>query len=122
MTIMGNRSEHAIFGALAALTTYGLYKLKKEEKPTIQGALGSLLVGAFAGVLPDLLEPASHPTHRSFFHSFTLLMMLMQGNLKTWEAQNLTEDQKLVISLLSAGYGSHLLSDSSTPRSIPFLV
>jgi len=117
-----DRTDHAIIGALASLGLYGLYKYLKQEKPTIHGAFGSLLVGGLAGVLPDVLEPATSPGHRSLFHSMALLIMLTYGNLKAWESQDLTEDQKLGISLLSAGYGSHLLSDSSTPKSIPFLV
>lgn len=117
-----DRTDHAIIGALVSLGLYGLYKYLKQEKPTIPGALGSLLVGGLAGVLPDVFEPATSPNHRSFFHSIAILVMLVSGNLKVWESQKLTEDQKLVISLLSAGYGSHLLSDSRTPKSIPFLV
>lgn len=117
-----DRTEHAIIGALMSLGLYGLYKYLKQEKPSIPGALGSLLIGGLAGVLPDVLEPATSPSHRSFFHSIALLLMLTYGNLKAWESQNLTDDQKLVISLLSASYSSHLLSDSSTPKSIPFLV
>ena len=116
-----NRFEHAIIGALAALGLYGLYKYVKQEKPTIQGALGSLIVGGLVGIAPDILEPATSPSHRSFFHSITLLAVLAYGNHKVWESQNLSEDQKLIISMLSAAYGSHLVSDSVTPKSIPFI-
>lgn len=119
---MGDKSEHGFLGALIGLVTYGLYKSKNNAPLTIQGVLGSLLLGGFVGVLPDILEPANSPNHRSFFHSRTLLAMLIHGNKKVWESQNLTENQKLIISMLSTAYGSHLLSDSSTPKSIPFLV
>ena len=117
-----DKNEHSIIGALVSLGLYGLYKYMKQEKPTVLGAIGSLLLGGIAGVLPDIVEPANSPNHRSFFHSVTLLMILTYGNHKVWESQNLTDEQKLVVSLLSAAYGSHLFSDSSTPKSIPFLV
>ena len=116
------KSEHAIIGALASLGLYGLYKYVKQEKPTVLGAIGSLLLGGIAGVLPDIVEPATNPNHRSLFHSITLLAMLTYGNKKVWESQNLTEDQKVAISMISAAYGSHLVSDSSTPKSIPLIV
>lgn len=117
-----DRTEHAIIGALASLGLYGLYKYLKQERPTIPGALGSLVIGGLAGIIPDVLEPATSPNHRNFFHSMAFLAILASGNQKIWESQNLSEDQKLVISMLSAGYGSHLLSDSGTPKSLPFLV
>ena len=117
-----DRTDHAIIGALASLGLYGLYKYLKKEKPSIPGVVGSLLVGGLTGILPDVLEPATSPSHRSLFHSIALLLMITYGNLKAWESQNLTEDQKLMISMLSAGYGSHLLSDSGTPKGIPFII
>ena len=116
-----NRFEHAIIGALAALGLYGLSKYSKQERPTLLGALGSLIVGGLAGIAPDMLEPATGPSHRSFFHSIAFLVVLAYGNQKIWESPNLTEDQKLIISMLSAAYGSHLVSDSVTPKSIPFI-
>ena len=117
-----DKIEHGILGALVAVGLYGAYKYSKRENLTIQGVLGSLVLGGLAGVLPDLLEPATNPNHRSFFHSLALLSMLAYGNKKVWDSQNLTEDQKLVFSLFSVGFGSHLACDSSTPKSIPLLV
>lgn len=117
-----DKTEHAIVGALTGLVTYRLHKLNENEAPTIQGALGFILLGGFAGVLPDILEPATSPNHRSFFHSAALLLMLAHVSQKAWESQNLTDVQKLVISAFTSAYGSHLLSDSLTPKSIPLVV
>ena len=116
-----NRLEHAIIGALVGVGVYGLYKYVKQERLTIPGILGSLIVGGLAGIAPDVLEPATSPSHRSVFHSIILLVILAYGNQKVWQSQNLTDDQKLIISMLSAAYGSHLVSDSVTPKSIPFI-
>jgi membrane-bound metal-dependent hydrolase YbcI (DUF457 family) len=117
-----DKIEHGILGALVSVGLYGAYKYLKRESLTVQGVLGSLVLGGLAGVLPDLLEPATNPNHRSCFHSLVLLSMLAYGNKKVWDSQNLTEDQKLVFSLFSAAFGSHLTCDSSTPKSIPLLV
>jgi len=116
-----DETEHATIGALVSLGLYGLYKYTKQEKPTVLGAIGSLLLGGIAGVLPDTVEPADSPNHRSFFHSRTLLAMLVHGNQKVWKSQKLTEGQKLAISIFSAAYGSHLVTDSRTPKSIPLI-
>jgi len=117
-----DKLEHGILGALVSLGLYGAYKRFKQENLTVKGALGSLVVGGFAGILPDLLEPASSPNHRSFFHSSALLGILVYGNKKVWESQNLTSDQKLLATLFSAAFGSHLASDSITPKGIPLLL
>jgi hypothetical protein len=116
-----DRIEHGILGAFISLSLYGLYKHMRRENPTIGGALGSVVLGGFAGVLPDLLEPATSPNHRSFFHSSILLSILAQGNQKVWQSKTVTSDQKLAVSLFSAAFGSHLVSDSATPKRIPII-
>jgi hypothetical protein len=116
-----DRIEHGVLGALISLGLYGLIKYTRRENPTVQGALGSIVLGGFAGVLPDLLEPATNPNHRSFFHSSFLLSILAYGNQKVWESQTVTSDQKLAVSLFSVAFGTHLVSDSATPKSIPVI-
>jgi membrane-bound metal-dependent hydrolase YbcI (DUF457 family) len=116
-----DKVEHGILGALISLGLYGLYKYTRRENPTIRGALGSVVLGGFAGVLPDLLEPATSPNHRSFFHSSILVSALAYGNQKLWQSRTLTSDQKLAISLFSVAFGSHLVSDSATAKSIPII-
>jgi len=76
-----DKIEHGIVGALVSLGLYGVYKYLRKESSTVAGTLGSLALGGF-GVLPDLLEPATSPSHRGFFHSAALLSMLAYGNKK----------------------------------------
>lgn len=80
--------------------------------------------GAVAGVLPDVLEPATNPNHRSLFHSFTTFSMIIKGNSSIWNESNqtLTKDRKVVISILSAAYCSHLITDSFTTKGLPLLL
>jgi len=117
-----DKIEHAILGSLVSLGLYGEYKSLKKENLTLQGVLGSLVLGGFAGILPDVIEPPSSPNHRGFFHSSALLGILTYGNKKVWESENLTGDQKLFATLFSAAFGSHITSDGITPRSIPLLL
>ena len=117
-----NRTEHGIIGALSAFVAYSFHKKIKGEQASISGIFGSLVLGGFAGILPDLLEPASNPNHRSFFHSITLLALLLQGNQEVRKSIRLASDQKMALSLFSIAYSSHIISDSKTPRSIPFLL
>jgi hypothetical protein len=58
-------AKHMAIGALLEFGGYLLYKYLKAEPPSLVGTTMSLLGGAFAGLLPDLLEPATNPNHRS---------------------------------------------------------
>jgi hypothetical protein len=117
---MGNGAEHGIQGAIDGLGMYVRIKNTKQAELTIQGVIGSLMLGGFAGILPDILEPPSEPNHRGFFHSKALLGILTDWSQKIQKSQNLTEEQKLVISIFSEAYRDHLALDSNTPKGIPF--
>jgi len=113
--------KHMVIGALLGFGGYLSYKYLKNEPPSLVGTLMSLLGGAFAGLLPDLLEPANSPNHRSFFHSVALLLLLTYGNFKIWQNESLDENQKIALSLISAAYSSHLVADSTTAKGLPIL-
>ncbi|OGH05748.1 MAG: hypothetical protein A2W22_02360 [Candidatus Levybacteria bacterium RBG_16_35_11] len=108
-------------GALLGFGGYLLYKFIKEESPNLIEALLSLTGGAIVGLLPDLLEPARNPNHRSLFHSSVILALIAYGNYRVWQNGNLSENQKLALSLLSSAYGSHLIADSTTTKGLPLL-
>jgi len=114
--------EHGILGALVSLGLYEAYKHLRHENPTVQEVLGSLVLGGFAGILPDLIEPPTNPNHRSFFHSSALLGLFAYGNKKVLESPKFTDNQKLFVTLFSAAFGSHLASDSTTAKGIPLLL
>ena len=113
--------KHMAIGAALGFGVYLLYKYLKNEPPSLVGTLMSLFGGAFAGLLPDLLEPATNPNHRSCFHSVALVLILIYGNYKVWENNDLSEDQKLAVSLISTAYSSHLVADSTTTKGLPLL-
>lgn len=78
------------------------------------------LAGGVGGVVPDLLEPADHPGHRQFFHSLAMAGLVAYaasgGHRLRW-----TRLPRLLAATAAAGYLSHVLADSATPRSIPVI-
>jgi len=116
-----DNKKHAAIGAIFGLCGYLLYKDIKQKPIDWLEAILSMIGGAFAGILPDILEPATSPNPRSLFHSAISLLILAYGNQKVWQNENLTEGQKTAISTLSAAYGSHLLAGSTTEKGLPLL-
>lgn len=78
-------------------------------------------VGAAAGLLPDILEPAYHPNHRAVFHSITTAVTLGYGAARAWNSPQFSGSDRIGLLLGYVGYLSHLLADSRTPKSIPLL-
>jgi membrane-bound metal-dependent hydrolase YbcI (DUF457 family) len=70
---MANRKQHAILGATVGVGGYALYSCMKKEKLSWPELLGAGLSGVVGAFLPDIIEPATSPNHRSFFHSVTFM-------------------------------------------------
>src|SRR3989344_7686238 len=112
---MSNRTTHAFVGGLVGLGIY-LYSRKiLDQEPNLKGLLISSLLGAGAGILPDMLEPATNPMHREFFHSVVVgggLAYIVKNIINNPDIDNSTKE---VLITLCGGYGSHLFLDASTP-------
>jgi len=81
--------------------------------------LGAFL-GSIGGILPDLLEPARNPNHRSFFHSWLLLLsMLLVIAFKISKKSTLKWFLSHPFLSFIAGYSSHLLADMTTAKGLP---
>jgi len=92
------------------------------EKPLkIEHVLLSGLCGIIGAALPDILEPATNPHHRSLFHSFATGTVNGFGFNATNKSTTLAEPMKVALRALIISYLSHLILDATTPRSIPFL-
>lgn len=113
--------DHGVLGALIALANDWTYKQKKGQPMTFGDIIKSLVLGGLAGMAPDIIEPATSPNHRGFFHSVGMLKILAYAQDRTCQAQNLTEAQKQLASTLIDAYTSHLLSDSTTQKGLPLL-
>jgi membrane-bound metal-dependent hydrolase YbcI (DUF457 family) len=72
---MPNHNEHLIWGAVAG-AGYCLVSSSavRGREISLAELLGGAISGAIASKLPDFLEPATHPNHRSTFHSLTFLV------------------------------------------------
>ena len=122
---MSNFKQHAILG-LAVGTGLGLLKYLEEKRINPEARLDfkglciHASIGFIAASIPDLLEPANNPNHRTFFHSITFGFL---SCLLTYQAQRSSLDPELksLLTCLGLGYNSHLLADSSTARGLPIL-
>lgn len=119
---MPNAIAHRIgAGAVIGLATAKIESDKGQVslQPVINAALGASM-----GTLPDVIEPALNPNHRKFFHSVTALGMVGYGGYKLWKWEPETDFEKLLkgIGLIGCGaYMTHLLMDSTTPKSLPLI-
>jgi membrane-bound metal-dependent hydrolase YbcI (DUF457 family) len=112
-------ATHAFAGAVAGSAAF----CSEEE-----GSLADLFVacgsGVIGGKLPDKLEPALHPNHRKFFHSLLFAAGVGYAGYKVYKWGPETDWQKvlrIVLLAVAAGYLSHLLLDSLTPKSLPVI-
>jgi membrane-bound metal-dependent hydrolase YbcI (DUF457 family) len=113
---------------LTAGAAVGLFLAHHEQKngsstagPLVSGGLAALLTK-----LPDLLEPASTPNHRQFFHSLMFAALLGVGlhELHAWkpdEDEELLKFVRWVGLLAGSAYLIHLALDFTTAKSLPLI-
>jgi len=109
---------------LTAGAAVGVFIAHSEQK---NGAVTlAPIAGGFAASiltkLPDLLEPATSPNHRQFFHSLAFASLLVAGfvKLRDWETKDSGEEfLKNLGKLAIAGYLIHLALDATTAKSLP---
>lgn len=116
-----NASGHAALGACTGAGVVLLFNksigLKTEPGDVAIGAL----LGGMAGLIPDFLEPATHPHHRALCHSMLTLFTVSYASWKLYYTPKLTPDQKKLLTTLAGGFLSHLVGDSFTPIGLPLL-
>lgn len=118
---MPNAKTHFLVGAGVGAIIYCLIKKAQNQPIELPGLLGMGLAGGVAGLLPDIIEPATSPNHRRFAHSIIALVALGSSISKLNENQNFEATQKELLLTLAFGYGSHLLLDAGTPASLPII-
>jgi len=118
---MPNSKTHFLVGAVIGAGLYCLIKKSQDQPIELSGVLGMGLVGGVAGLLPDIIEPATSPNHREFAHSIAALLVIGSGINKLHENQGIEAGQKELLLTLALGYGSHLLLDAGTPASLPII-
>lgn len=114
---MPSRKAHAWLGAVGSVATYILECNRRGQQPQIEEVLASAIGGGVTGIAPDVVEPATNPNHREFFHSGILGLGLGKG-VQEIDGLNLTEKQKAMARALAIGYLSHLAADATTPKGL----
>jgi membrane-bound metal-dependent hydrolase YbcI (DUF457 family) len=120
-----NAKEHGCLGAVAGAgyTIFKYLKNKEEDSHScfpLDQLVINVLLGIIFATLPDWLEPATNPNHRKFLHSFTmggLVIYGMYGN----HIQDIDDKTLNIIRSIGFSYLSHLVADSTTPKSIPLI-
>lgn len=113
--------KHIGIGFVAGALAYAVYKYSRKEEITLEGITKSGMVGGTFSLTPDFLEPPTNPNHRAFAHSVVAMMAGSYGGYKGLQNGNLDEETKELLIAALAGYGSHILADGMTPKSIPML-
>ena len=76
---MPNREEHRLTATVMGMTVAAFGARERKPIRAIAEAIGGGVGGRWGGILPDLLEPATSPTHRHFAHSVTIGVGLSAG-------------------------------------------
>jgi len=117
-----NGPAHQIVAGVAT----GVYIAQREHRAGIQTAKPMLggVAAAFLTKLPDILEPATSPNHRQFFHSlaFVGLLGLALHELNRWQPESSRgEVVKALGQVAIPAYLIHLFLDSLTAKSLPLV-
>lgn len=130
LKIMPNLNEHlkigATTGAIAGGILNGIKQFNQMQsdptkafdfKELIGSAIAGSMISTLTCMLPDILEPATNPNHRQFFHSITAYGTVIYLSHRVGKSQFSIEEQNFLQCVLS-GYASHLLADSQTPKGL----
>jgi len=119
---MASGSTHQMAAAVIVGGTCLCIESSQEEKAG-KSVIGAVLAATMTR-LPDVLEPATHPNHRQFFHSiaFASLLGIATHKVYRWEPED-TVDKAVRFTLLvgASAYFIHLLLDAGTPKSLPLI-
>lgn len=131
---MPNKKVHLIAGVVTgALVSLVRVQYVGEQNLLADSPVGALslaaivllsaTVGGQFGLLPDILEPAKRKKwrHRRFFHSYTLLVLLLWFTYQMETNPELSDMTRHFFTVAVAGYLSHLLLDSRTPAGLPWI-
>ena len=108
----------------AAAMTVAAASLSPRREETAAHAMVGCAGGYCLGTLPDLLEPATNPHHRQFFHSLAFAALLAYGlyRLYQWDPSSSELKALRFVGLIAGGaYLVHLTLDATTKRSLPLV-
>jgi membrane-bound metal-dependent hydrolase YbcI (DUF457 family) len=114
--------EHRFFSAIA-LAAAGT-SLTENPRDKVLHAATAYVGGFCLGTLPDIVEPATSPHHRQFFHSIAFATLLGFGMYKLykWDPKTPKAEIFRLAGLIAGGaYLFHLALDATTKRSLPMI-
>lgn len=118
---MNAAAHRAISAAVMAVAGASLSPRREEAAAhALVGCAG----GYCFGTLPDLIEPATSPHHRQFFHGLIFAGVMGYGlcRLYQWEPESVELKVLRMIGLIAGGaYLVHLALDATTKRSLPLV-
>ncbi len=149
---MPNKRTHKVVGAVAGGSFALVWSAGQPAVHRTVETAGGVLAGVGLGMLPDVLEPAIHPGHRSVAHGAAPAVTLgvpASRHLDSWQVSlRAGADRQGALAMQSqstlarlwhaflelllrlaagalagalGGYGSHLVLDAFTPRSLPLI-
>ncbi len=129
---MPNKSEHLKVAATAGFILGSISALLKNKNQTdfaslisdvITEGIATAMATSIGALLPDILEPATNPNHRKFFHSIAMFLGLSYDQLQQMrqDAGSNEEFWRWLLNKLELGYLIHLLQDSGTPKGLPLI-
>jgi len=120
---MPNFKQHFIAGLAVGATINLVSQLNRRGEDTTFD-FGELcvcsLLAAGAASVPDMLEPATSPNHRGFFHSLVMAAFVAYS-MSDDHTKRLSPAVRYLLLLLGPGYLSHLVLDARTPKCIPWV-
>ena len=122
---MANFKTHFLVGAATgAVANLVKQASQKALDPGREFSWYELLAWSAAGgaiaSIPDLLEPATSPNHRGFFHSIAFGALAIFA-LKGKHLDRIDSEVKELLGLAAYSYLSHLFLDATTPKGLPII-
>jgi len=118
---MPNAKEHMVFAAGVGSVGYAVYCARFRREFRIGEALLATGTCVLGSLVPDGLEPALHPSHRSFGHSVSAGALSVRTMTQAWAGDDIPTGVQLLFGFFALGYVSHLVLDAGTPKGLPLL-
>lgn len=117
-----NNDVHFLSSGGAGLANCAFRNKQNGRKIDFWEGLSVFLAAGLAGTLPDMIDPATNPNHRSIGYS---MILSGAGIPKLWNhiehSPNLNVQQKIFWQSIILRFGMHLALDSTTPAGLPLL-
>ena len=119
---MANGVTHRITAAVTVGAAC-VHAERNQQEKTLMPIAGAGLATVLTN-LPDVIEPALHPNHRQFFHSFLFAGTVAWAGYQAykWVPETPFEEALRFVLMVGAGaYLVHLALDARTAKSLPLV-